>query len=468
MLPCTSRTSSVRGAATSPSGRRRYRGAAAPTGATDPWNSGDTTGSSRRRRASGDRSCQRTLCGATRRSVDSVTLAPRRHAAAPRRAGSRSVLPCAQQVHDRADDLAVVRQPAVLLADEPVRGPRQHGQRSRYRAVAIVFQRVAELAPCSAARVTVSCRTPTMCRQRGSAAGQRARAAAASASSWRSGRSASSGQAAGIEQVVADRRGPGPAAARAATAACGTRCARDPRHRGAGRVPPACARSDTPRAAPAPARTSRGSASRAAPRARCARRRRRARRAPRRRPCCARPAAPRAPPSAAMRAFSSCARSSTLSRQSYGVQARVEARHLQRQLQLERVEQHDAERREPCAARQREPRQVTGGEFDEVEPDHVVEQACRACRCASPSGRAARTPAGPPRRVVCGAAREVAQFAVAAPRRAARPVRGAARRSRAAARSPRRAGDAARRRRRARASTRLPALACRASAAAAA
>jgi hypothetical protein len=71
-----------------------------------------------------------------------------------------------------------------------------------------------------------------------------------------------------------------------------------------------------------------------------------------------------------------------------GVEACVESRDLQRQLQLECIEQHHAERHEPGAARQREPRQVARGDFDQVEPDHVVEQrAARADPRAHQAGQ---------------------------------------------------------------------------------
>ena len=61
--------------------------------ATVPWNSGEITGSSRRRRASGERSCHRTLRGATRRSVDSVTVRAWRCALRRASCGSRCVAP---------------------------------------------------------------------------------------------------------------------------------------------------------------------------------------------------------------------------------------------------------------------------------------------------------------------------------------------------------------------------------------
>jgi hypothetical protein len=54
------------------------------------------------------------------------------------------------------------------------------------------------------------------------------------------------------------------------------------------------------------------------------------------------------------------------------VMTRVEARDAQRQLELEAVEPHGAERDEPLAARQSESRQVTGGDLEQVHPQHVV------------------------------------------------------------------------------------------------
>ena len=57
-----------------------------------------------------------------------------------------------------------------------------------------------------------------------------------------------------------------------------------------------------------------------------------------------------------------------------GVQACVEPGELERQLELEGVEQHGTERDQLGAARQRKPRQVPRGDFDQVHPQHVVEQ----------------------------------------------------------------------------------------------
>jgi len=53
----------------------------------------------------------------------------------------------AQQVHDGRDDLAVVRQPAVLLGHEPVLRTGQHGEPQGHSSVALPFERVVELAP---------------------------------------------------------------------------------------------------------------------------------------------------------------------------------------------------------------------------------------------------------------------------------------------------------------------------------
>jgi hypothetical protein len=79
--------------AADPGAGERAGGGRSTLGATAPWNSGEISGSSRRRCASADRSCQRTLRGATRRITDSVsTRAP---GVRLRRVevGRRSVLP---------------------------------------------------------------------------------------------------------------------------------------------------------------------------------------------------------------------------------------------------------------------------------------------------------------------------------------------------------------------------------------
>jgi hypothetical protein len=57
------------------------------------------------------------------------------------------------------------------------------------------------------------------------------------------------------------------------------------------------------------------------------------------------------------------------------VKLRVEACDLQRQLELERIEQHHAQRRELRAARQRQPHETSRSDFDDIHPEHVVEES---------------------------------------------------------------------------------------------
>ena len=125
-----------------------------------------------------------------------------------------------------------------------------------------------------------------------------------------------------------------------------------------------------------------------------------------------------------------------------GVEACVETGDLQREPELQRVQQHDAERRQPRSARQREPRQVAGGHFDRVEPDHVVEQpAARADPRAHESGQHVDDlPAAVPGcgRLAC----EGTELAVAVGAEAGRSVPAVARRSRAGGRPPRREAGA--------------------------
>jgi len=94
-----------------------------------------------------------------------------------------------------------------------------------------------------------------------------------------------------------------------------------------------------------------------------------------------------------------------------GVEACVEACHLQRQFELQRVEEHHAQGHEPIATRQREAGEVARRHLDRVEPDDVVEQ--RAPRPDARTHQAwqhVRDRTRAPH--ILGAAGELAQFAI--------------------------------------------------------
>ena len=96
-----------------------------------------------------------------------------------------------------------------------------------------------------------------------------------------------------------------------------------------------------------------------------------------------------------------------------GVRTRVESGDRERELQLEGVEPHDAERPQARAAREREARQVARRSLDDVEPQHVVEQpAARADpRAHQPRQDVDGGPAAPLHRACLS--RELAELAIA-------------------------------------------------------
>ncbi len=197
MLPRTSRISSVRrgrAGAGRAAARRASNARSSMAGSTAPWNSGETTGSSNRRRASGDRCCHFTLCGATRRSAVSLSL--RSTVTRPREvdAASRFVPP----LRSRSTTAAMTRP---LFGRPPCFSPTyQAGAPGRTASASgtvpspcAVTPKLNSL-PDDDSEVTVSCRTPTMTRQRSSRAGQLSRSCRAASSRCGSGRSSSSGQ----------------------------------------------------------------------------------------------------------------------------------------------------------------------------------------------------------------------------------------------------------------------------------
>ena len=95
------------------------------------------------------------------------------------------------------------------------------------------------------------------------------------------------------------------------------------------------------------------------------------------------------------------------------VQVRIETGDPQRQFQLQRVEQHRAERDQPRAGRQGQASEVPRCDFDQVDPQHVVEQQSARADARSHQSRqhVHASAVGASRRG--RAPRERAQFAVA-------------------------------------------------------
>ena len=91
----------------------------------------------------------------------------------------------------------------------------------------------------------------------------------------------------------------------------------------------------------------------------------------------------------------------------------VEPGDAQRQLELQRIEQHDPEGDQPRTTWQRQSREVAGRDLDQVEPQHVVQQGSAGTETrAHQSWQQVHPGAGGPATLRRRAARQRTQFAV--------------------------------------------------------